>query len=186
MQKRKNILKRRAIGLFFVVALFVSGFAWAQDRGATQGDVAQSLASVMGLSLALGATAQDAIDALLVMGINPTSGWNANAPVDGGFIAALYAAVQSAFDSGTIVPVNGLNTASACVAAACTAVDVPQSDVVVAIVDAGGDNREATDGAIYGGSFNGGTTGTGSFSPEYDSSSPGSGGGGGVNPSPNS
>ena len=184
MNKRTSVLKRLVISLIVMMVLFVSGPALAQGSGATQGSVAVNLASMLGLS---SGSAQDAIQALSSRGLVPATGWRAEGAADGNFSAALDQAVLAAFNAGNISPAGGLTTPSSLVAAACTAANIPQSEVVDAIKAAGGSGDDAAKGALYGSSSTGGTGDASSFGPAFDGSRPGSGGGGGaVTPSPNS
>ncbi len=184
MNKRTSVLKKLIISLIVMMILFVSGPAPAQGSGATQGSVALNLASILGLGAA---NAHEAIQALSSVGVIPEAGWNAGAVVNSNFISALYNAVMLAFNMGKISPNGGLTTPSSLVAAACTAANIPQSEVVDAIKAAGGSGDDAAKGALYGSSSTGGTGDAGSFGPAFDGSRPGSGGGGGaVTPSPNS
>jgi hypothetical protein len=184
MNKMKGVEKRLAVGLIILMVFCVSGPAWAENAGATQGSVALNLASSLGLSLPAGATGQDAISALSARGINP--GWSAGAAANGNFCGGLYTNLLAAFNAGSISLTGGMSTPACMVAAACAEANIPQSEVVNAIKDAGGDGDEATRCATFGGSYDG-TGGADSFGPGFDGSRPGSGGGGGgVNPSPNS
>lgn len=181
MNKRKGVLRIMLVGLVVLLALFASGPVLAAGTGATQGDMALNLASTLGLSLPANATGQDAINALSALGINPSAGWNANAPADGNFISSLYTAVQSAFNAGRISPAGGL-TPSSVVASACTSSNISQSECVDAIQKGGGDSGAATQGATLGAKAAGGPV---YYGPGFDGYRPGSGGGGGgVNPSP--
>jgi len=188
MSGKKCMVLRLAVGLMMLVVFLVSGPAWAAGTGATQGSVAINLASLLGENLPTGATGQDAINALSARGIIPASGWNEGAPADSNFIASLYSAVLAAFNSGKASPNGGLNSAAGIVAAACTASDLPRTEVVNAITGAGGNSGDATQGATLGGGFGpGGNGGPINFAPYFDGSRPGTGGGGGaVTPSPNS
>jgi len=188
MNGKKCMVLKSAVGLMILVVLLVSGPACAAGTGATQGSVAINLASLLGLNLPTGATGQEAINALSAQGIVPASGWNEGAAADSNFIASLYSAVLAAFNSRSASPSGALNTPAGIVAAACTASNINQTEVVKAIKGAGGNGGDATQGATFGGGFvPGGNRGPTYFAPYFDGSRPGTGGGGGaVNPSPNS
>src|SRR5574340_271362 len=130
----------------FMFSLFLSaGQVLAEEK--TQGDAALQLATMLGLN----ASSKDAaITSLQAAGITPPGGWNANAPVNSAFVRQVYTAVNSAISAGSVSAPSNLGNASALVSAAFTAIGMPSSAVVRAIVNAGGNQTSATQGASYG------------------------------------
>lgn len=53
----------------------------AQDNGITQGEMAMMMANMLSLDLPVNASAQDAIAALIGVGVQPLNGWQPDAPV---------------------------------------------------------------------------------------------------------
>lgn len=180
-KKSRGVLSGLVVCVIIGFLLFASGSALAQ-RG-TQGEVALNLANMLGVSLPPGATQADAVSALSGLGIVPAGGWNTDAPAGSGFISALYTSVEAAFTAGKIAPTAGLGSASAAVAAACTAANIPSTAVVNAITSAGGSTGQATQGASYGGTYAAAPGPT--LGPAVGGGAPGGGGGGGgISPSP--
>jgi hypothetical protein len=108
----------------------------------TQGQVALSLATILGLNVT---TQEDAANALTALGITPGARWNIaqEAPCAFGFIGDLYNSIRDAIEKKKITPPTEIGNASALTAAACVDAGMASACVVDSIVSAGGDRESA-------------------------------------------
>ncbi|MBN2570229.1 MAG: hypothetical protein JXB42_12435 [Deltaproteobacteria bacterium] len=174
-------MKQKAVTLCLAICLIAGVIAFATPAvAATQGEVALKLAEDLGLDTS---SIENAIAALVTVGIVPGGGWNAGAVVDAAFAGSLFTAVNAAAESGAISAPSTLATASALTAAALTAAGVDATTAVTGIVAAGGNQTNAQSGATIGtttaasGTSSGTSATTGTVAP--DATPPAGTGGGG-------